>query len=103
ALPICRLAGAVRADQADQRSRLEAQRDAVEYSLAEVRAGDVVDLQRFHPRSFLASTSKKNGPPTIAVIKPSGISAGGSAARAMPSQTMTTAAPIAALTGINRR
>lgn len=94
-----RLAGSVRAHEPDERARFERHGEAVDEGLAIVFDTEIRYLERHYALSLRPSRMRKNGPPTMAVIMPSGTSAGGSNDRASPSHTSTIAAPMAALAG----
>src|SRR5258708_15599993 len=98
-----RFARAVRTDHGDRARRSQRQRQPVEQDRAIAPDHELVGGDGRHVRSLRASSRMKNGPPATAVTSPKGISAGGSAARAMASANVTTMAPTRAQAGSSGR
>src|SRR5690242_8523386 len=98
-----RLARAVGADHGHRAARSQHQRYAIDQGRALAFHGERFGGERAHVRSRRASSRMKNGPPAMAVTRPSGISAGGKTARAIASASVTTIAPTNAEAGNNGR
>src|SRR5262245_52687709 len=88
-----RLARPVGADDGDRSGRSERKRQVVEQRRTVAFDHKARGGNAGHVRNRRASRRMKNGPPATAVTRPSGISAGGRAERAMASARVTTIAP----------
>src|SRR5216684_156481 len=98
-----RFARPVGADDGDRAGRAERQRYFREQRRPAPSQRQIVGGDGGHVRSLRASSRMKKGPPATAVTRPSGISDGGSAERAIASAIATMDAPTSAEAGSRGR